>query len=141
MLGRVLCLRGSEQLDLLNDAYTVLDIIYVHILKILKNIFVYKRAIKKVNKYQGGPGALLLLDVNFNNILRTHFFVQKFIQSQTLSREKLLKRLSYEKFAHKMLMKLTKGISGNAWFEQFLATYTIYILLQTGYDLLTVCFS
>jgi len=70
-----------------------------------------------------------------------HIFVQKFVQSQTLSREKLLKRLSYEKFAHKMLMKLTKGISGNAWFEQFLATYTIYILLQTGYDLLTVCFS
>jgi len=35
------------------------------------------------------------------------FFVQKFIQSQTLSREKLLKGLSYEKYLHKMLMKLT----------------------------------
>jgi len=35
------------------------------------------------------------------------FFVQKFVQSQTLSREKLLKRLSYKKCEHKMLMKLT----------------------------------
>ncbi len=34
-------------------------------------------------------------------------FVQKFIQSQTLSREKLLKGLSCEKYLHKMLMKLT----------------------------------
>jgi len=37
------------------------------------------------------------------------FFVQKFFQSQTLSREKLLKRLLYKKFARKMLMKLTQG--------------------------------
>jgi len=35
------------------------------------------------------------------------FFIQKFVQSQTLSREKLLNLLSYKKCAHKMLMKLT----------------------------------
>ncbi len=34
-------------------------------------------------------------------------FVQKFVQSQTLSREKLLKRLSNEKCECKMFMKLT----------------------------------
>ncbi len=37
------------------------------------------------------------------------FFVQKFVLSQPLSREKLLKRLLYKKFARKMLMKLTQG--------------------------------
>jgi len=38
----------------------------------------------------------------------THaFFVQKFVQSQTLIKEKLLKRLSYIKCSCKMLMKLT----------------------------------
>jgi len=42
------------------------------------------------------------------------FFVQKFVQSQILSREKLLKRLSYEKCVHKRLMKLTP--------EQFFST-------------------
>jgi hypothetical protein len=34
------------------------------------------------------------------------FFVRKFVQSQTLSREKLLNWLLYEKCARKMLMKL-----------------------------------
>jgi len=38
------------------------------------------------------------------------FFVKKFAQSQTLSREKLLKRLLYVKCARKMLMKLTPTI-------------------------------
>jgi len=37
------------------------------------------------------------------------FFVLKFVQSQILSREKLLKRLLYVKDACKMLMKLTPG--------------------------------
>jgi len=37
------------------------------------------------------------------------FFIQKFVQSQKLTREKLLKRLSYKKCARKMLMKLTQG--------------------------------
>jgi len=50
-----------------------------------------------------------LTGVNFIKILRAHFFVQKFIQSQTLSREKLLKRVSYKKCACKMLMKFTPG--------------------------------
>jgi hypothetical protein len=41
----------------------------------------------------------------------THaFFVQKFVQSQTLSTEKLLNSLSYEKCECKMLMKLTPGV-------------------------------
>ncbi len=35
------------------------------------------------------------------------FFVQKFVQSQTLSRKKLLIRILYEKCTNKMLMKLT----------------------------------
>ncbi len=35
------------------------------------------------------------------------FFVRKFVQSQTLSREKLLKRLLYKKCVRKMLMKST----------------------------------
>jgi len=43
----------------------------------------------------------------FHQHLTRAFFVQKFVQSQTLSREKLLKRLSCKKRAHKTLMKLT----------------------------------
>jgi len=35
------------------------------------------------------------------------FFVRKFVHSQTLNREKLLKRIFYKKFGRKMLMKLT----------------------------------
>ena len=38
------------------------------------------------------------------------FFVQKFVQSQTLRREKLLKRLLNKKYACKMLMKLTSWL-------------------------------
>ncbi len=49
--------------------------------------------------------------VHIINILCAHFFVWKFYQSQTLSREKLLKILSYEKRALKMLMKLTPGVN------------------------------
>jgi len=49
--------------------------------------------------------------VNFINILQAAFallfFCQK-IQSQTVSKEKLLKTLLYEKVALKMLMKLTQ---------------------------------
>jgi len=37
------------------------------------------------------------------------FFVRTFVQNQTLSREKLLNSLSYEKCAHKMLMKWMPG--------------------------------
>jgi len=51
---------------------------------------------------------------NFRGQFQQHFtrtfFVQKFIQSQTLSREKVPKSLSYEKWTHKMLMKLTPGV-------------------------------
>jgi len=39
------------------------------------------------------------------------FFVRKFVQSQTLSREKLFKRHKYKKCARKMLMKLTRGVT------------------------------
>ncbi len=38
------------------------------------------------------------------------FFVQKFVQSQTLNREKLLNSFLYKKCARKMLMKLTPGV-------------------------------
>jgi hypothetical protein len=44
---------------------------------------------------------LLVIEVDFLCQFHQHFtqefFVQKFVQSQTLSREKLLKRLLYEK--------------------------------------------
>jgi len=40
-------------------------------------------------------------------------FVKMFVQSQTPSREKLLKRLLYEKWACKMLMKLTPSRDAN----------------------------
>ncbi len=42
----------------------------------------------------------------FHHCFTGAFFVRKFVQSQTLSREKLLKRLLYKKGDHKMLMKL-----------------------------------
>ncbi len=44
------------------------------------------------------------------------FFVLKFVQSQTLSREKLLKRLLYKKYVRKMLMKLTPVVL-NIWLQ------------------------
>jgi len=45
------------------------------------------------------------------------FFVRKFVQSQTLSREKLLNSLSYKKYASETLMKLTayRHIFENFW--------------------------
>jgi len=43
----------------------------------------------------------------FHQYFTHSFFVRKLVQIQTLSREKLLKRLSKEKCARKMLMKLT----------------------------------
>ncbi len=46
----------------------------------------------------------------FHQHLTCAFFVRKLIQSQTLSREKLLKILSYEKCMRKMLMKLTPNV-------------------------------
>ncbi len=48
--------------------------------------------------------------VSILSTLYKQIFEQKFVQSQTLSREKLLKRLSYEKCACKMLMKLKAGV-------------------------------
>jgi len=48
--------------------------------------------------------------VSFINILQAAFaliFCAKKLQSQTVTREKLFKKLSYEKAAPKMLMKLT----------------------------------
>jgi len=50
--------------------------------------------------------------VNFINILRAAFapiFLRKKLQSQNITREKLLKILFLEKGAHKMLIKLTPG--------------------------------
>jgi hypothetical protein len=41
--------------------------------------------------------------------LRQYFRAKK-IQSQNVTREKLRKALSYKKFAHKMLMKLTPAV-------------------------------
>jgi hypothetical protein len=46
-------------------------------------------------------------DGQFHQHFTSAFFVQNFVQSQTLSREKLLKRLLYKKLSRKMLMKLT----------------------------------
>ncbi len=46
----------------------------------------------------------------FNQCFTHAFFIQKFVQSQTLSREKLLKRLLYKKCSRKILMKLTPGV-------------------------------
>jgi len=45
----------------------------------------------------------------FHQYFTCKFFVGKFVQSQTLSREKLPKRLSYEKGARITLVKLTPG--------------------------------
>jgi hypothetical protein len=47
----------------------------------------------------------------FDQHFTLKFFAQKFIQSQTLSREKLPKRLSYKKGMQKMLMKLTPALN------------------------------
>ncbi len=47
------------------------------------------------------------------------FFVWKFIQSQTLSRKKLLKGLSYEKCMHKMLTKLTPALFQAVAYKDF----------------------
>jgi len=54
----------------------------------------------------GAPTSLQSISPTFYACI---FFVQKFVQSQTLSREKLLKRLTYKKCVHKKLMKLTPG--------------------------------
>jgi len=51
--------------------------------------------------------------VNFINILRANFLYERLFGSFFFlhaTREKLLKRHSYEKFARKILMKLTPGI-------------------------------
>ena len=52
--------------------------------------------------------------VNFTNILRAAFspisFCQK-IQTYAVGTKKLLKRLSYKKAAHKMLVKLTQVLA------------------------------
>jgi len=48
----------------------------------------------------------------FHQHFTREFFVPKFVQSQTVSREKLPKRLSYEKGECKTLMKLTPGKGG-----------------------------
>jgi len=53
------------------------------------------------------PTVLLSSRSQFHQHFTCAFFVQKFVQSQTLSREKLLNLLSYEKCVHKPLMKLT----------------------------------
>jgi len=54
----------------------------------------------------------------FHQQIMWPFFVRKFVQSQTLSREKLLKRLSYKKCARKTLMKLTPSDSVYGWWER-----------------------
>jgi len=77
------------------------------------------------------------------------FLVQKFVQSQTLSREKLLKRLLYEKCARKMLMKLTLDgrppfccldIYSNLYFliYLFMSKYTRTHASNANYRFLTV---
>jgi hypothetical protein len=55
----------------------------------------------------------------------THeFFVQKFVQSQTLSREKLPKRLSCKKGALKTLkLKLTPGKVGHSFVGETVYAY------------------
>jgi len=46
----------------------------------------------------------------FHQHFKRAFFVRKYVQSLTINRKKLLKRLSYQQCARKMLMKLTPGI-------------------------------
>jgi hypothetical protein len=51
--------------------------------------------------------------VNFTNILRTcsflrRYFCAKIVQTLNLSTKKICAKLSYEKAAHKMLVKLTR---------------------------------
>jgi hypothetical protein len=55
---------------------------------------------------------VLNLSTFYARIVRQYFFTKKF-QTQNVSREKLRKALSYEKFAIKMLMKLTEGVDFN----------------------------
>ena len=55
---------------------------------------------------------LILPVVNFTNILQAAFApisLRQKVQTYNVSTEKLLKRLLYEKAAHKMLVKLTPG--------------------------------
>jgi len=52
--------------------------------------------------------------INFINVLRSHFSYKSALSSffyLHVTREKLPKRLSYEKGVRKMLMKLTSGIN------------------------------
>jgi len=61
--------------------------------------------------YIGGIFVLESIDLkSISSSFYAHIFVRKFVQSQTLSREKLLKRHMYEKFARKTLLKLTPGL-------------------------------
>ncbi len=62
--------------------------------------------------------------VNFINILRALFLYEQFVQSQTLRRKKLLKRFSYQKRAHKTLMKLTAGSFSSWWNALSFSWYT-----------------
>jgi len=74
-----------------------------------KNITSYK-TLKKL--FLSSPHLKLQQVVNFINILSA-YFCTKVLQAAFfylhVTREKLPKRLSYEKGAHKMLMKLTQG--------------------------------
>jgi hypothetical protein len=54
------------------------------------------------------------LQESVSSTFYTCIFIQKFAQSQTLSREKLLNLLLYEKFVRKMLMKLTPALAKSA---------------------------
>jgi len=51
------------------------------------------------------------LQQNLHEQLLRRYSSAKKLQSQTIIREKLHKALSYEKRAHKMLMKLTPGVN------------------------------
>ncbi len=60
-----------------------------------------------------------IVQCSISSTFNVQFFCMKvlsyFHQSQNITREKLLKRLSYEKGVHKTLMKLTPGFPPSYW--------------------------
>ncbi len=56
-------------------------------------------------------GLLERHQVSISSTFYAHFFHTKVLFCQNVTRKKLPKRLSYEKFSHKMLVKLTAGVN------------------------------
>jgi len=72
--------------------------------------------------------------VNFINVLRKHFSYERHFGSFLyvhVTREKLPKQRSYEKFLQKLLMKLTTGVN----FINILCRHLLYERLFSAYNL------